>query len=322
MLSMGCATPESRPTPSPAPILGAEAVNENRGQIAVIGDLQLTSTFERLVLLREENHIAQRRLISNLGQERISRLVVVGDLVGSATSSRDWRHFSKLVGGIRAPILPAMGNHDYPWWLGVVCCRKHLVSGIRSRFPDLERHGTHYREAFGSLGLIWLDSEFELEEQARWLTGVLDEWEGSAIKAVVVFVHRSPFTNASGVGMGPHKGVQRHFASRALSRSIVVAMISGHAHGYEHFSERGTHFIVSGGGGGPRRRYENSEYRDLYKGGGCDPADGDTGRRPFNYVLLGQGDRGISVVVRGLCPAWRKVVTLESFEIPYPGLTR
>jgi hypothetical protein len=288
-------------------------------EILIVGDLQRTSLAERLIG-REETGGPQAELFSAMRSETASLTVVLGDMVASTRSSADWRHYDRLVRGLPTPIRPVMGNHDYPWWFGVFCCRRTLTPEVRARFEDLQR-STHYSDRIGDLGLVWLDSEFSLELQEGWLLDQLDEFERTGARAVVMFVHRAPYTNARGLLMGPDENVQRHFARHAVDRSIVVAVFSGHAHGYERFVFGGTHFFVSGGGGGPRRRYvEPSRFDDKYPGGNCAPGGRDSGKRPFNYQILRPGPSGLSVVVKGLCRHWSRVETLEQARIPYPSV--
>ena len=107
--------------------------------IAIIGDLQLTSGVTRFVRQREDNAAAQQQLIADLRAriDDIGALVIVGDLVFSARSHRDWEHLDSLVADFAAqmPVLVAVGNHDYPCWFVELCRVSKMSEGMLQRFP-------------------------------------------------------------------------------------------------------------------------------------------------------------------------------------------
>jgi len=80
--------------------------------LAVIGDTQRTSMWERLAL-REVNDDQQRILFDALEQESLGALAHLGDMVFDAASESDWRRFDDRLASIadrRVPVLPALAT--------------------------------------------------------------------------------------------------------------------------------------------------------------------------------------------------------------------
>jgi hypothetical protein len=88
-------------------------------------------------------------------------------------------------------------------------------------------------------------------------------------------------------------------------------MISGHTHAYEHFVEDGKHFIVTGGGGGPRvslHTGQDQRHRDLFVG----PAP-----RPFHYLWMVPETWGVGVEVWGLKKGESQVRAIDRFDLKW-----
>ena len=88
-------------------------------------------------------------------------------------------------------------------------------------------------------------------------------------------------------------------------------MFSGHAHTYEHFVKNGRHFVVSGGGGGPRVELlegADRRHRDLYRG--ATP-------RPFHYLVVLPDATGITVRVKGFTKVDRSLTVVDEFFVPF-----
>jgi hypothetical protein len=119
--------------------------------------------------------------------------------------------------------------------------------------------------------------------------------------------------------------MQRDVVPILCSDERVLALFSGHAHGYERFvrdeedgcGRRDRHFIVTAGGGGPRppdlRSAAESGFRDVFSG---------VAPRPFNFATVSQDDRGVSVTVRGLDRGDSRTRDIDAFRIPWPQASR
>jgi Icc-related predicted phosphoesterase len=287
--------------------------------LAIAGDLQRTSKPERLFLGREQNDTERARLVRAIAGERPALVALLGDLVFGASSAKAWQEFDALCQPLREariPVLVALGNHDYAGGEendGGDAPRTHL----ERRFPQLGR--SHwYARRLGQLGLIWLDSNrgelgaSRWGEQVEWYAQELGEMEGDArCRGILVLVHHPPFTNSTVTGDEEH--VQEAFLKKFFASPKALAMVSGHAHTYEHFLKRGKHFIVSGGGGGPRVKLlegSNRRHRDLFAG----PSP-----RPFHYLLLRPEAAGVRVEVKGFAKGATAVERIDAFVMVFPG---
>jgi hypothetical protein len=286
--------------------------------LAVIGDLQLTAGFVRLAMRRESTRDAQAALVSDLAAriDDAAALVIVGDLVFSARSRRDWRHFDELMGPLaaRVPLLPAIGNHDYPCILVYVCTDARIAPRFLRRFPWFEP-GKPYTVDFGDVALMMLDSETALDAQATWLEQALGERARDSA-AALVFIHRPPYTNTSVSGaVGGDVAIQSTIVPVLGAARLPVALVSGHVHGFEHLVVDGVHYVTTAGGGGPRGLLLPDRPGDVYAGPDCAEVDGAV-LRPFNYLLVERRPESLAVTVRGLCSADAPAQVLDAFELP------
>ena len=115
----------------------------------------------------------------------------------------------------------------------------------------------------------------------------------------------------------------------------ALAMITGHAHGYERFENvaepqscsnqvhfntsqsnnkisdnlnRSVQFIVSGGGGGPRPKGLRKEYKDSFTG---------DAPRPFNFILVEPSENGVRMSTYGLQKGQTQTHIVEQFIMSY-----
>jgi len=280
--------------------------------LAVVGDLQRTSAIERLIG-REQNDAERGRIVAALTRERPAGVVMLGDLVFDAADRREWNRFDSLTAPLReatGAILPVLGNHEYRG--NNESCLEH----VRARFPQM-RKSLWYARRFGNLGLVWLDSNetehdsVSWSRQLAWYRRTLADLDREAeVKGILVFLHHPPFTNSTVTGDEAH--VQEAFLPPFRTTRKAVAMLSGHAHAYEHFLEHGRHFIVSGGGGGPRVALLSGKarrHRDLFPG----PAP-----RPFHYLLIRPGPAAVHVTVKGFAKGESEVRTIDAFDLRLP----
>lgn len=288
--------------------------------IAVIGDLQQTNALVRFVRRRENNRVEQRQLVNELATrvDELSALVIVGDLVYTARSARHWRNFDELVQPFAGsmPILPAIGNHDYPCVFIQLCVVTRVSEGMLERFPWLGPAQPYAVES-GGLLLLFLDSESELERQGSWLADRLAQAPGTH-RAVLVFFHRPAFTNSIDYGALPDLEVQRHIVPRLEQAELPVVAFSGHVHGFEYIVREGVHYVTTAGGGGPRGPIADERPFDRYRGPDCPQPDSDVVLRPFNYVLLREDNAQLTIDVRGFCRGDDGVRDLNRIAVPLP----
>jgi hypothetical protein len=192
---------------------------------------------------------------------------------------------------------------------------QQALPNVYARFPSLRQ--SHWQVlVFRGLALVLLDSnrdsvEQELwEAQLAWFRRTLQDLDADDdVRGVLVLLHHPPFSNSTVTGDTPF--VQSDLVPDFLAADKTLAMISGHTHAYEHFVSRGRHYIVSGGGGGPRVTLldgRSARHRDLFHG----PSP-----RPFHYLVVEPGRTGVRVSVRGFDKGQNELRTLETFELAY-----
>lgn len=284
------------------------------GAIVVLGDTQRTSWGEVVFLGREQNEVARHALIQKIvAEERPAFVVHLGDMVDAGGADESWKYFDQLMAPLSArqiPIFPVFGNHDR-------CnSKRDLMRYAGARFPQLASEG-YYSMKFGELGLIWLDSNLRGRAGARqgeWLERALAAFDQNAeVRGVVLFSHHPAYTN--GMRRFGDRYVRDSVLPRMLAARKTLALVSGHVHGYERFYVQGRHFVVSGGGGGPRVEYllpPNALYEPAYVTPTGSP-------RAFNYVVLQPTTDALTFTVKGLdlnreCPGG----ILERFTAVYP----
>jgi hypothetical protein len=286
--------------------------------IAVIGDLQLNTGVVRFVRRREDNAAAQQELFADLEAriDEIGALVIVGDLVFSGRSSRDWEHLDSLIAEIaaRVPVLVAAGNHDYPCWMVELCRDTAISKGMVARFPWLEP-GQPYAVSGNGLELLFLDTETGIEAQASWLAAGLER-AADRDAAALVFFHRPAYTNSIDRGAVGDPEVQEFLVPVLRAATTPTIVLSGHVHGFEYLVRDGVHYVTTAGGGGARGPLADTRPDDRYRGPDCEREERGDVVRPFNYVLLRGSTAGIELAIRGFCGNGDSVRDLDRIELP------
>ncbi len=282
------------------------------GRILVVGDLQRTSLVEQWLLQRENNDAARAQIVQAITDEPdVSGLLLLGDLVFDASSCGDWQEFDALFATARDDmgVMLAVGNHDY-WGPDTLACKQ-----VQARFPWLEAQ-TWELVRWNSIAFLVLDSNDDAlqthwGDQLAFVQRQLDALaDDDSIRGVVVVTHHPPYTNSTVTSDELH--VQEIVRLVREHTSGLMLFLSGHAHAYEHFFKDDVHFVVSGGGGGPRVSLlsgDNARHDDLYAG---------DSPRPFHYLVLEETRSGLQVVVRGFDSEQRELRDVDGFEVPWP----
>jgi 3',5'-cyclic AMP phosphodiesterase CpdA len=238
--------------------------------VVIVGDTQRTSIWERLAL-REQNDGLRKAVMRRIAEENPELLVILGDLVSAGDDAEAWRYFDQLTAPVREKgisIVPLLGNHDH------IGNAQKMYSAVYLRFPVLA--GKPWASVRShNIAFILLNSNFDdltadqIHEQNSWYKSQLTMFaEESSVEAIVVCCHHPPFTNSTIVS--PSVKVQQTFVPPFLASPKAALFVSGHS--YEHFLWQGKHFVVTGGGGGPRQWVKTSadgpQYEDLYTGPG------------------------------------------------------
>lgn len=257
-------------------------------RLMIVGDLQPTHWLERAFLGRKQNDPIRAAMIEEVVARHPDLFLMLGDMVADGACHGDWQKFDTLTASIRdagIATYAVLGNHDY----GMID-----VKGIQQcgqRFPHTLRLPGLIRLSDSVVAII-LDSnldalpEHRLQDQQREYRRMLEEFDRDpGIRGVIVATHHPPMTNAS-LRIDPR--VNELFAPPFLAAKKTRLFLSGHIHSYERFEVDGKTFVVTGGGGGPRREVDTAEGRnhseDIYRHGTL---------RYHNFLDLSIRDEGI-----------------------------
>ncbi len=263
LLPILCALAACR-TAAPATYVGVRATD--RGEFVVCGDTRgwLMGEF-----WRAPSGFERREVFARLVEEDPDFVLNTGDLVSAGSVAAEWTKFDDETAALRAKgigYLPVLGNHDL--WPS----QDGGLTEWSAHFPFLAGR-RWYDVRWGYVELVVLDSNFDhltdaqAAEQSAWFRGRLDAADADpSVRCVIVAMHHPPITNSFAHGRSERVGSE--FVEPARAHPKVKAFVTGHVHAYEHFFDRGIHFVVSGGGGaplmdvpGPRGRFP-----DLYDG--------------------------------------------------------
>lgn len=242
--------------------------NGTSNSFILIGDTQRTGWLERNILFRESNDSVQFELFRGISalENEPAFIVHLGDMVYDGASTEDWIYFDHSTETIRnknIPIVPVLGNHEY------FGDSQSSEQNISSRFSEL-KDSTWRSFKFKNVAFILLNSNTEMsgemnERQKQWYRSELDKYDSDdEVNHIIVVTHQPPFTNGAGIGFGDDDFVKENFVESFNKSTKADLFISGHCHNYEHLLIAGKHYVISGGGGGPRRNIDlNGAYKDI-----------------------------------------------------------
>lgn len=255
-------------TPSPStyvdwesPYVWADSLRPQR--LMIIGDLQPTTWFEEKFLRRSQNDSIRERMIDRVVEEDPELLLMLGDYVGAGEREEEWRKFDSLMAPIcrhDIPTYAVIGNHDYGL-LG-----SEGIAHCARRFPNVTVLPSLVFLA-DSVAMVVVDSNLETlpeklrRHQERRYREIMKRLDRSpSVKGIIVASHHPPFTNAD---LPINPAVRETFVPPFMEAKKALLFLSGHIHSYERFEIDGKTFVVSGGGGGPRRKVDTSASRPV-----------------------------------------------------------
>jgi Icc-related predicted phosphoesterase len=264
----------------------------NPKTIAIVGDVQRTSLAELSFMGRGQYDAERELILKAIAADKPDLLVMLGDQVVTGDDEAQWTYFDECMADVNAQSIPVhsiLGNHDYGE------NKSRCLRNYGERFPHLEG-SVHNLVRMGSLAMISVNTNFDMlsssqirnqeGDYAKWITE-LDQ--DPSVRGVIVASHHPPYTNSD---LGMNSEVEEMFAKPFLSASKTRLYLSGHVHSYERFIAGDKTFVISGGGGGPRRVVDNSSARpfknDAYRIGTL---------RPFHYIRLKVSDTDLKAEV-------------------------
>lgn len=304
ILLASCATPLKAP-PYPDTLFSLR----KHPVVGIIGDTQRTGFIE---VWRERNNPQREALLRQIARERPDALLHLGDMVFYGSYEDDWRYFDDVMSPLRSagiPIYPVLGNHEY---FGTDAT---MLDYVRERFPDLK--DLWYVKVIDSVAYVMLNTNYrdigmyEMSRQWVWYVHQMDMLKRDpSVLFIVVLGHHPPYTNSTVVD--DEDLLQQYFVPAYMLNPKAAVWFSGHSHAYEHFYKDLKHFVVSGGGGGPRQRVLTKEYQqhpDMY--------DGDM-VRPFHYCTVERRDSILHITMRPLRLRGITPARADSFAIALP----
>ena len=195
-----------------------------------------------------------RRLVGLVADEAHDFVLHPGDHVNQGGCAEQWPPYLRAMSPLisRAPMIPAVGNHERFLDRRYRQYRRYLTPGDGP--PVLTFTA-------GPVDVIVINSEDLGDEaydraQLAWLRAALaslDRRVGRAGRWRVAMMHHPPHSSSiSNAWYSPQNRagplVERYMP--LLRRAGVRLVIAGHAHVYERSEDRGVHFLVAGTAGG------------------------------------------------------------------------
>lgn len=190
-------------------------------------------------------HAVHRSVVEAISREEIDFVVHTGDMVERGGIKEQWDWFFQIERPLlrRAPVLPAVGNHDAS---GRDYFERYFLHN------EWTRGRRYFATDWGNLRLIAIDGGIECRSGCEQYTFAEQALASGAAagKLMVMFLHYPPYSSGN---HGSHLGVREPIA--ALSRRYGVELVlSGHDHNYERtLPIDGTTYVVSGSAGAPIR---------------------------------------------------------------------
>ena len=275
-----------------------------RPLLAIIGDTQ------RPFLSIHKNHNIRSQLVGQIAQLNPHMLIHLGDFVAVGDSKKDWRYLWEVFKPIKLkniPIVPVIGNHDLYW------SQSRAKEELAANFPELNLN-SYYSKKIGSIAIIVLNSNdfsmsaIEWDSQVEWYKEMIGSFEkDDQINLIITACHHPPFTNS--IVIQPNKRIKNDFVPIFQNSSKSKLFLSGHAHTYEHFVIEGSHFIVSGGGGGQRQpllppfmsRTKDIHPWELF--------------RPFHFITIDEMATDYTLQVHGHDKTSNKLLIIDKFTL-------
>jgi hypothetical protein len=279
--------------------------NADSANIIVISDTQSPLWVEELFLSSNNNEIARDSLFNHILKSRPKAIFHLGDLVSLGFYDDSWMALDQFLNNLsefQIPFYPTLGNHELMFFSDEG--EKNFIS----RFPFYSKTG--YLKRIGSIAFILLNSNIseltdeEIIQQQNWYRNQLKLCQSdSAIKAIIVGCHHSPFTNSKLVNS--NEDVQKYFVPDFIDTEKCKLFLSGHSHSFEHFVKSGKDFLVIGGGGGlqhPLYKGQESLHTDSY--------EGPLNQRVFHYLNCQIDKNGMDIEIKMLSPDFSTISTI------------
>ncbi|MBT3242444.1 MAG: metallophosphoesterase family protein [Bacteroidetes bacterium] len=205
-------------------------------------------------------HSVHQTIVNRIIEENPLFVINTGDLVSQGNNMNDWEHFFRINDSLirHVPYYTVLGNHEqdsenyYDFFSLPGNESYYFFSVGDALFIILDMEGPDYETPEylqgESRNAFWTDiSKKYFEEEKEWLENILNLNNDAGY--IFVFFHPTYYSiKKSRVADAE---LRREFWGDVFERHDVTAVLNGHDHYYHHAENRGTHYIVTGGGGAP-----------------------------------------------------------------------
>lgn len=190
-------------------------------------------------------HRVHRAVVEAVANENVEFYLHSGDMIERGGFDAQWDRFFQIERPLmkKAPILPALGNHD-----------KSTRNYFRRFFLHQLWAGNkrYYAHDWGNLRVVVIDDEVECRNGCAQYAFAARALEEAAEKdmLIVIMVHEPPYSSGQ---HGSNKQLRAVVEELAAEYGVEL-VVAGHDHDYERTKPiRGTTYIVSGSAGAPIR---------------------------------------------------------------------
>lgn len=252
--------------------ISEEGTKEGVGQfITAPGDQNTPFTF--LVYgdtrTRAEVH---RKVVEAMMREKAQFILHTGDIVSNGLNPHDWDLYFEVIRPLarNVPIFYCLGNHerDSPLYFEYFTLpgneRYYSFDWGGCHFIALDTNDPRLPPLRGYPGREELEKRKEVverfwDEQLTWLTEDLNTHQNADF--IVVFFHHP--LRSTKRSRAPERARLNERFGHMFQDFGVDLVFNGHDHNYQHHAYRGTHYVVTGGGGAPLYDVEE-ENADRY----------------------------------------------------------
>lgn len=286
----------------------AQIPDSSRLEIVFVSDTQAPMGIEKLKLKEDHNTLATQMIFGDITARHPRSVFILGDVVSLGKKESKWKAMDGYLAALRQNDIPCfalLGNHDVLWGA------EQGIRNFNKRFPSNAITGTC--SIVDSVAVVMLNSNFEsLSEQSRkeqqkfYHDTMLKLNADPAVKWIIVTCHHAPYTNSTIVSSS--RWVQEEFVPLYISTRKAKLFMTGHAHMFEWFTEKGKDFLTIGGGGGLHQPRTTGKKALPNRSGPYDPE--------FFYITLLRKPHELVITAHVLAHDFKTFSKGFTFSIP------
>jgi predicted phosphodiesterase len=202
-------------------------------------------------------HRVHRDVVEAAAQEDVDFLLHTGDMVDQGGKADQWDLFFQIEQPLlaRAPIVPAIGNHDMSPrdYFGQVFLTTYWADSFN-----------YYYQDWGDLRIVAVDSGIECRTgctQNLFARRALSEGAKKGMH-MLISLHHPPYSSGA---HGSYLNIRRAVSELARLYGVEL-VITGHDHNYERTKRiDGTYYVVAAAAGAPVRPVDPEPFSDVVR---------------------------------------------------------